>query len=591
MTSNNRLNKWYWRVYPLWVFLIISLLIMIFRLVQLQVSDKENGNIFLKKQGDARTLRDEVIYARRGEIFDRNGRLLAFSTPVQTIWANPKIMDVTKIDFQKLSSILEMEIDFLKNKLSKNTQFVYLSRQISPEKASIVMSEKIKGIFSKTEYKRFYPAGEVVSHLVGFTDIDDRGQEGIELSFDNDLRSKFGLKKVMRNAHHETIKDIKQIKIPQNGKKINLSIDLRVQYIAYKELKRAVKKHNAKSGSVVIIDTNTGEVLALANQPSFNSNDRKQFFPERIRNRAIIDMFEPASTMKPFTVMAALESEKFDESSVIDTSPGILKIGDKIINDHRNFGQVDFTTLLAKSSNVGVSKVALSLDVDHMHSLFSRVGFGEFCATGFPGEQSGYLPNHSEWVDIKKANLSFGYGLSVNAIQLARAYGVIANEGVKKPISLLRVRENPSINLSDNYEVVSSLITKKILNMMEKVVTKEGTGVKAKIPGYRVAGKTGTAKKVSKKGYEEGNYRATFAGIIPASSPRLVAIITIDDPQGDEYSGGDVAAPIFSKVMEPVVRLLNIPPDNTNEINHEVFLSQKKINEVIKGTKESHGSA
>ena len=591
MSSNNRLNKWYWRVYPLWLFLIICLLIIIFRLFQLQVSDNEHGKLFLKKQGDARILRNEVIQARRGEIFDRHGKLLAFSAPVQTIWANPKIIDKSKIDFLNLANLLEIDVDLLKRKLSQESQFVYLRRQISPERANTITSKKIKGVFSKTEYKRYYPAGEVASHLVGFTNIDDRGQEGIELSFENNLRSEFGLKKVMKNAHHETIKDIKQIKMPKNGKEVNLSIDLRMQYIAYKELKSAVTKHNARSGSIVIIDVNTGEVLALANQPSFNSNDRQQFLPDRIRNRAIIDMFEPASTMKPFTIMAALESEKFNEKSLIDTSPGKLKIGKKVIGDRRNFGRINFETLLAKSSNVGASKVALSLDINEMHSLFSRVGFGEFCATGFPGEQSGYLPNQPDWIDIKKANLSFGYGVSVNAIQLARAYGVIASNGIKKPISLIKLSEDYETNYSYGNEVVSPLITKKIISMMEKVISIEGTGIKAKIPGYRVAGKTGTAKKVSQKGYEEGSYRSTFAGIIPASSPRLVTIITIDDPKGDHYSGGDVAAPIFSKVMEPIVRLLNIPPDNTHEINHEVFLSKQNLNKEVEGQKESHGSA
>ena len=591
MLSNSRLNKWFWRVYPLWIVLTISFLLIVFRLIQLQISDEKYGNDFLKKQGEARIIRNEVIHASRGEIFDRNGKLLAFSSPVKTIWANPKLIDISKINFSKLSNILDLEADLLKNKLSQDSQFVYLRRQISPEKANIIMSEKIKGIFSKTEYKRFYPAGEVISHLVGFTNIDDRGQEGMELSFDKDLKSEFGLKKVIKNAHHETIKDIKQIKAPQNGKEINLSIDMRVQYIAYKELKRAVKKHDASSGSIVIIDTNTGEVLALANQPSFNSNDRQQFIPERIRNRAIVDMFEPASTMKPFTVIAALESDKFNEKSLIDTSPGMLKIGDKIISDHRNFGPIDLETLLVKSSNVGTSKIALNLEIEDLHSLYSRVGFGEFCATGFPGEQSGYLPSHPDSADIKKANLSFGYGVSVSAIQLARAYGVIANNGIKKPISLVKIDQENDKNFSNTQKVISPPITKKLINMMERVVSSEGTGRKAAITGYRVAGKTGTAKKVSGKGYEEGHYRSTFAGIIPASSPKLVAIITIDDPKSGEYSGGDVAAPIFSRVMESVVRLLNIPPDNTNEINHDVFLSKKSKEEVFKNFVGNHESA
>lgn len=577
MASSNRLNKWSWRVYPLWLLLIVAFAAIIFRLAQLQIIDdgdslggNERGRLFLQQQGDARVLREETIAASRGEIVDRNGKLLAFSTPVESVWANPSLVDFSASRIRELAASLDISERLLKKRLAQNNYYVYLRRQLDPQMADAVKSGKFDGVFLKTEYKRFYPAGEIASHLVGFTDVDDKGQEGMELSFDSLLSAETGLKQVMKNAHHEVIKDIKLIRAASEGQRLVLSIDMRLQYIAYRELKAAVASYKARSGSLVILDTRTGEVLALVNQPSYNANDRSQLVPENMRNRALIDLYEPGSTVKPFTVMAALESGDFDSSSIIDTDKGSIRVGNKTIYDEGAYGKIDLATVLSKSSNVGTSKLALDIDIDQMQDLFSRVGLGEYCATGFPGEQTGYLPNHRFWAPIEKATLSYGHGLSVNTVQLARAYSVIANDGIKQPVSLLKVNSEAAkpLGFSEGERVVSASITREVREMMLGVVEK-GTGKQARIPGYSVAGKTGTAHKVGRGGYEESRYRATFAGIAPASAPRLVAVVTINDPADERYSGGKIAAPVFSKVMQSALRILDVEPDRLHELGEQ----------------------
>lgn len=573
MAAGNRLNKWSWRVYPLWLLLLVALVAIVGRLAQLQViDDSERGRLFLQQQGDARVLRKEVITASRGEIVDRHGNLLAFSTPVKSIWANPSLVDHSDAGISGLAASLDISEKLLKKRLSQNNHFVYLRRQLDPQRADAVMAKEFDGIFVKTEYKRFYPAGEVASHLVGFTNVDDQGQEGIELSFDSLLSAESGLKQVMKNAHHEVIKDIKLIKAANEGQRLALSIDMRLQYIAYRELKAAVASYKAHSGSLVILDVASGEVLALVNQPSYNANDRSQLVAGNMRNRALIDLFEPGSTVKPFTIMAALESGDFTSSSIIDTGNGIIRLGKKMVADTKAYGAIDLAKVLSKSSNVGTSKVALDLDIDRMQDLFSRVGLGEYCATGFPGERAGYLPNHRNWLPIQKATLSFGHGLSVNTVQLARAYSVIANDGIKLPVSLLKLDEQSAtasaaqVPRFDGERVVSASVAREVRAMMRGVVEKGGTGTQAAIPGYSVAGKTGTAHKVGATGYEDNRYRATFAGIAPASAPRLVVVVTINDPGGEKYYGGEIAAPIFSKVMQSALRLMNIAPDRLDEL-------------------------
>lgn len=596
MPYKNRLDKWSWRVYPLWLMLLVALFAIIFRLAQLQLFDDEKGRHFLQQQGDARVIRNELMPVSRAEIVDRNGYLLAFSSPVKTVWANPALVDHDKLSLIELAALLDLPLALVEKKLSAKSSFVYLRRQMDPQQAELIAEKKYSGVFLKTEYKRFYPAGEVASHLVGFTDIDERGQEGIELSYDEILRSRSGLKQVMRNAHHENIKNIKQLSPATEGQKITLSIDMRLQYIAYRELKSAVASHQASSGSIVILDTKTGEVLALANQPSYNANDRQQFIPEHMRNRGIIDLYEPGSVVKPFTVMAALESGGYNLASTIDTSPGRLYLGNKLISDEKDYGEVDLATILSKSSNVGTSKIAIALDGDQLLNLFARLGLGEHSASGFPGEQSGYLPRHKDDEHFK-ATLSFGHGLTVNSIQLARAYAVIANHGVKQPISLLKLDSHNTISESHSADVVSSATADKVLAMMQSVTELGGTGIKAAIKGYSVAGKTGTTHKVGRLGYEGSRYRASFAGIVPASSPRLVAIVTIDDPVGDQYFGGEVAAPVFSRVMTSALRLLNIPPDRASQLGasqleaaSQLSYDQSVIDVKIENSRVKNGS-
>ena len=601
MANKNRINKWSWRVYPLWAFLLVALVAIVVRLGQLQVTDSDRGRLFLQQQGDARVLRTEKITASRGEIVDRHGELLAISTPVKSVWVNPSLVDKSDAGIQRLATAVAMSEKAVRKRLSSKSQFVYLKRQLDPQKADRIRALKLEGVFFETEYKRFYPAGEVASHLVGFTGVDEHGQEGIELSYDSLLTAEDGIKQVMKNAHHEIIKDIKLVKAATEGQRLALSIDMRLQYIAYRELKAAVASYKAKSGSMVILDVQSGEVLALVNQPSYNANDRSQLLPENMRNRALIDLFEPGSTVKPFTIMAALESGDFDGSSIIDTTKGVIRLGSKSVFDIKDYGKIDLATVLSKSSNVGTSKIALDLDIDQMQDLFARSGLGEYCATGFPGEQAGYLPNHQNWQDIQKATLSFGHGLSVNTVQLARAYAVIANDGMKHPVSLLKLSDKEraarQAGRSGN-RVISASVTREVREMMIGVVEKGGTGTRAKIPGYSVAGKTGTAHKVGVSGYEERRYRATFAGMVPASSPRLVAVVTINDPQGEKYYGGEIAAPVFSRVMQSALRLMDITPDRLHELgkkaqDHVGVLdapANATVNAEIVSVREQHGS-
>jgi cell division protein FtsI (penicillin-binding protein 3) len=597
MANKNRFNKWSWRVYPFWALLLVALVAIIVRLGQLQVTDSERGRLFLQQQGDARVLRTEKIPASRGEIVDRNGELLAISTPVKSVWVNPSLVDKSDAGIQRLATAVAMSEKAVRKRLSSKSQFVYLKRQLDPQKADHIRALELDGVFFETEYKRFYPAGEVASHLVGFTGVDEHGQEGIELSYDSLLTAEAGVKQVMKNAHHEIIKDIKLVKAATDGQRLALSIDMRLQYIAYRELKAAVTSYKAKSGSMVILDVHSGEVLALVNQPSYNANDRSQLLPENMRNRALIDLFEPGSTVKPFTVMAALESGDFDTSSIIDTTKGFIRLDKKSVFDIKDYGKIDLATVLSKSSNVGTSKIALDLDIDQMQGLFARAGLGEYCATGFPGEQAGYLPNHQKWDDIQKANLSFGHGLSVNAVQLARAYAVIANDGIKHPVSLLKLsdQERAVRNAGRSGDrVISASVTREVREMMMGVVEKGGTGTRAKIPGYSVAGKTGTAHLVGTTGYEKNRYRATFAGMVPAYSPQLVAVVTISDPSGEKYYGGEIAAPVFSRVMQSALRLMNITPDRLHELGEQnsehVGVLDVPVNAEIDSVREQHGS-
>lgn len=536
------------------------------KIAQLQIMpDEEYGVDFLQTQGDARSIRSEPIPAYRGLITDRNGEPLAVSTPVTSIVANPKHLQnlASEDDLNRLSESLGISLAQLKAKLNRyrNKSFMYLARQLPVNEAQKVLDLGIVGISGRQEYKRFYPAGEVTAQLVGFTDINDDGQEGMELSYNRLLTGEAGSKKVIKDLTGRVIKDISLIKAASPGESLRLSIDLRVQYAAYRALKASVQRHNAKSGSVVVVDVRTGEVLAMANQPSFNPNDRSVLRPDSVRNRAMTDMMEPGSTVKPFTLLAALESGKFSSDTVIDTNPGYLKVDYKTFEDPKNYGLLDLSGILSKSSQVGTSKLALQLNPNETREMFERVGFGEGVGSGFPGETSGSLPGHRRWDPVTQATFAFGYGLSVSSLQLARAYAVLANDGVRKDISLLATDDAP-----DAVRVIDAEFARQMRLMLQQATGSDSTGKRANINGYSVGGKTGTLHKLKASGgYDEHRYMSAFAGFSPIENPRLVTVVVIDEPSSGDYFGGLVAAPVFSEVTGNALRLMQVTPDKMTD--------------------------
>ncbi|OOZ37285.1 peptidoglycan D,D-transpeptidase FtsI family protein [Solemya velesiana gill symbiont] len=528
---------------------------LVWRAVDQQIFETD----FLQTEGERRHLRVVEMSAHRGMINDRYGEPLAISTPVDSIWANPRVLSPDRRVLVPLAKALGKETNELRRLLAQrsNRSFVYLQRRVNPDLAEKVMALDIDGVELQREFRRYYPAGEVFSHVVGFTNVDDQGQEGLELAFDQWLQGTPGKKRVIRDGRARAVKDVESIRKPLPGKELHLSLDRRLQFLAYRELKGAVKHHKAKSGSAVILDARTGEVLAMVNQPSYNPNGSKDARGGRFRNRALTDVFEPGSTMKPFTVAAALESGRYRPSTAIDTTPGFYKVGRHQIKDIRNYGKIDVSTVIRKSSNVGASKLALDLPREELWSYFFKMGFGDPTNTGFPGEAGGQLTPHVQWSKIDHATLSFGYGLSVTPLQLARAYAVLAADGIKFPISLLRLDEEPR-----GERVMRAEVAKNVRQMLKAVVSAEGTAPAAAVPGYQVAGKTGTVKKITSGGYSEDKYLAVFAGMAPASDPRLVMVVMIDEPRAGKYYGGQVAAPVFSKVMAGALRLLNVAPDD-----------------------------
>ncbi len=555
-----------WRFKLVLGLLLCTFALIIWRVVDLQILDHE----FLSMEGDARTLRTEPVTAYRGMILDRNGKPLAVSTPVVSIWANPQEVDDPQVLAAALKDPLMMPEGVLLQRLQANSsrEFIYLKRHLTPAQAAQILDLKVKGVHGQREYRRYYPAGEVAAHLVGFTDIDDSGQEGMELAYDDWLQGVAGSKLVMKDRYGRIVEDIRSLREHKPGNNLYLSIDLRLQYLAYRELLAAVREHKAKSGTLVLLDAQTGEVLALVNQPSYNPNKRSTINGSNLRNRALTDIFEPGSTVKPLTVAAALESGKYSPASRINTTPGYLRIGRHTIRDHRNYGEIDLTTLLVKSSNVGAGKLALAMDADAVWSMFSRVHFGQDTGSGFPGERTGRLPYHENWRDIERVTLSYGYGVSVTTLQLAQAYTAFAGQGELKPTSLLK-QDAPVAG----EPVMSASTAKSILSMLE-AVTREGTGTRARVPFYQVAGKTGTVHKVSAGNYQSDKYMALFAGLAPANDPKVVAVVVIDEPGGREYYGGEVAAPVFSRVVAGALRLLNVPP--TPEARKSVANSHSK---------------
>jgi cell division protein FtsI (penicillin-binding protein 3) len=527
---------------------------LVARAVYLQVLEKD----FLNQQADTRHLRTESISAHRGTILDRNGEPLAISTPVDSIWVNPKEFASAVDKIPQLAKALELNEDVLMRRITRSMgkEFLYLKRHLNPSVAQAVMAMKLPGINVQREYRRYYPASEVTGHLVGFTNIDDEGQEGLELAMNYWLEGESGAKRVLKDRLGRSIENVESIRPPHHGKDLRTSIDLRLQYLAYRTLKAAVKTHNARSGSVVILDVKTGEVLAMVNQPTYNPNDRSQFVAERYRNRAITDIFEPGSSIKPLIVAAALESGQYRPSSVVDTAPGYVTVGAKKIEDSRNLGRISLTTILARSSNVGVTKVAMNLQPDQLWDTMSQFGLGEVTSSGFPGESAGMLSHYSNWRPISQATIAYGYGVSVTPLQLAQAYSALGNGGIMQPVSLFAIEE-----ASKGDRIVSAETATSVRRMLEEVVRPGGTGTKAAVDGYRVAGKTGTSWKFAKGGYSKDKYISIFAGLAPASNPRLATVVVIDEPGGELYYGSDVAAPVFADVMAESLRLLAVAPD------------------------------
>lgn len=543
--------------------LLISLgLVGVGRLYQLHFLHKD----FLQHQGDVRSLRTEQLTAHRGNIYDRNGLPLAVSTPVVTLWANPKqLIQQPEEKLAQLSQALNTDSAAFRQRLENyaKREFMYLRRQLTPEAANQVLNLGIKGVYGQNEYKRYYPAGEVTSHLIGFTNLDQQGQEGLELTWNSWLTGTDGRKRVIKDLKGRTVRNLAILRPAQQGKDLHLSLDLNLQYLAYRELKAAVEEHQATSGSLVLLDATNGEVLAMVNQPSYNPNNRQQLSPNNLRNRALVDLFEPGSVIKPLSMAIAFAEGGFTPASEINTSPGSLRLGGYRIRDARNYGVLTPSQILVHSSNVGMARLTENLSDTSLVHYYSQLGLGQTTLSNFPGEVAGVLPMAQS--SITRATLSYGYGLSVSLGQLAQAYTALADKGRLHQLSLLKTtaRQNTS-------QVFSQEVAQQLVAMMQKVVEAGGTGTRAAIKGYKVAGKTGTVHKLSQSaGYESGDYLATFAGIAPASNPKLIAVVVIDSPKGQEYFGGEVAAPVFSRVVGQALRQLNIPPDAPDELNNQ----------------------
>ncbi len=553
-TKQQSVRRFVGRATLVLVFFAVAATSLVARAVYLQVLSKD----FLNQQADTRHLRTEKITAHRGTITDRNGEPLAISTPVDSIWANPKKLAAAIDKVPKLAQVLNLDAQTLIRRITRSMdkEFLYLKRHLSPDKTQSVLALKLPGVNVQREYRRYYPAGEVTGHLIGFTNIDDAGQEGLELAFDHWLAGESGAKRVLKDRLGRSVENVESIRPARHGKDLRASIDLRIQYVAYRTLKATIQAHNAKSGSIVVLDVLTGEVLAVVNQPTYNPNDRSQYSAERYRNRAITDIFEPGSSIKPLIVAAALESGDYRPSSIVDTAPGHIVVGRKRIEDHRNLGRISLTTILARSSNVGVTKLAMSLQPEQLWQTMTQFGLGSLTASGFPGESAGLLTHYDHWQPISQATLAYGYGVSVTPMQLTQAYAALGSDGRRHPISLIALEQAGS-----GKQVLAAATAIAVRRMLEEVVRPGGTGTKAAVAGYRVAGKTGTAWKFAAGGYSEDEYISIFAGLAPASNPRLAAVVVIDEPGGELYYGSDVAAPVFANVMAESLRLLAVSPD------------------------------
>lgn len=530
------------------------------RVVVLNVTDRD----FLQRQGDARAVRHESLPAYRGVVYDRHGEALAVSTPVAAIWTDPSFVTLSPEAIARVAAALDLDAGALAERLeaAAGREFVYLRRRVPWQVAERVQALGLDGVYVQREYRRYYPAGEMAAHIVGMTNIDDLGLEGIELSYDQHLRGRPGSKVVLKDRRGETIEDLEYLEAPRFGNDITLSLDMRLQFVAYRELKAAVAGNRARSGSLVMLDARTGEVLALANEPSYNPNDLRNAPRQGIRNRAVTDAYEPGSTIKPFTVLAALSTGRWQPGTMIDTAPGYFRVGRKLVQDPINRGTITLSQALQKSSQVGIAKVALDLGSEDVFRVLSDAGVGSFVGTGLPGETAGRLTNQGLDNPIVRATLAYGYGLAVSPLQLAQGYLTLAAGGQRLPVSILRAGDAAPAGET----VFDPRLTRTVLEMMESVTDDAGTAPRARVPGYRVAGKTGTSRKVGPDGYDDERHVALFAGVAPISDPRFVMVVVINEPGGSAKGGGKVAAPVFGQVAARALRLLGARPDGLAEV-------------------------
>ena len=552
----------HWRLYLVLFVMFLCVVAIAWKVSILHITDRD----FLQDQGDARTIRTVPLVANRGLITDRNGEPLAVSTPVQSIWVNPSEMAEEDAAIAILAQELELNAEALASNIKSNSsrEFLYVKRRLPPAEADRILELGIDGVYSQQEYQRFYPQGEVTAHLIGFSNVDDVGQEGLELTYDDWLQGRPGRRQVMKDRRGHIIEELNTIQTAQPGKSLELSIDFRLQNIAYRELKEEFIIRRAKAASIVVLDVDTGEVLAIANQPSYNPHNKANMTDFSVlRNRAITDVIEPGSTVKAFTIAAALESGLYTPGTIIETSPGWMMVGGNEVKDLFNYGTLTTTGVITKSSNIGSSKIALDIGAEPIRDVLERVGFGEVLGTGFPGERSGVLPNPRRWGRHPTATFSFGYGLSATALQLAQAYSVLADDGIRKPVSLLKLDEG-QVSALPRKQAVSPDIANAVRSMLGTVVdaSRGGSALEANVPFYSVAGKTGTAHVVGEQGYEDNLHNSLFVGMAPASDPEFIIVVIVNEPKGEEHYGGQVAAPVFSRVAAGALRILNISPDS-----------------------------
>jgi cell division protein FtsI (penicillin-binding protein 3) len=547
-----------WRSRMVGLLLMAAFLALVARGFYLQVIN----NDFLQQKGDSRYLRDIEISASRGKIVDRNGDMLAVSTPMKTIWAIPTdARTMTAEQKRQLSGMLDMSVRELDGKIASEKTFTFVKRQVSPETAERIAAVKFPGIHQENEYRRFYPTGDMTAHMVGFTGVDDKGLEGVELAFQNSLFGRPGSRTVIRDRRGNIVEDVGATKPPQDGKDVRLALDSKIQYLAFSQLKAAVETYNAKAGGAIVIDARTGEILALANWPTYNPNNREHLSGAQLRNRAITDTFEPGSVMKPFTVALALEKGKVRFDTIINCAPGRMTIGSATISDAHPHGALTVAQVIQKSSNVGTTKIALGFAPKEMWEMFDSVGFGQAPNLGFPGEVNGRLRPWKNWKPIEQATMSYGHGIAVSLVQLARAYTVFAHDGELMPLSLTRIDDVPPHGV----RVFSPQTVKEMRAMLEMAVQPEGTAPKARVAGYRVGGKTGTAYKIEGGVYAH-KYVASFVGIAPIGEPRLIVAVMIDEPSNGAHFGGDVAGPAFSQIAGGALRTLGVPPDASVQV-------------------------